>query len=215
MIFKDRKEAGKQLAKRLKKYRENPETIVIGLPRGGVVTAFEVAKDLNIPLDIVVPRKIGAPFNPEFAIGAISEKGFRVFNKELIDSMGISEDYIERTVSREIREIERRKSKYRSNRAPLNLSVKTVIIIDDGIATGSTMMAGIESVREKGAARIIVAVPTVASDTIEKINSLVDEFIYLDAPEYFGAVGAFYEQFNQVEDEEVINLLKQSENFGK
>jgi putative phosphoribosyl transferase len=215
MLFHDRQDAGQKLAKALKKFKNTKDTIILALPRGGVVIGFEIAKELNLPMDIVVPRKIGAPDNPEFAIGAITESGEGIFSSDVISTYGISQNYIDKTVAHEKKEAERRLQTYRGNRPPLELKDKTVIIVDDGIATGSTMKAAIKSVKIKNAKKVIVAVPTSASDSAEEIKKEVAKFICLDIPKFFGAVGAFYEVFAQTEDEEVIELLKKSDNFGK
>jgi len=215
MIFKNRIDAGQKLAQALKKYKNAKSALILALPRGGVVVGFEVAKALNLPLDIVVPRKIGAPGNPEFAIGAITETGEGIFDETTISTYGISQEYIDKTVAKEKKEAERRLKTYRGARPPLNLKNKTVIIVDDGLATGLTMRAAIKTVKQYGAAKIIVAVPVTPPDTARLIKKEVDEIIYLDAPLFFGAVGAFYEEFSQTTDKEVIDLLKKSENFEK
>jgi len=187
----------------------------LALPRGGVVTAFEIAKELNLPLDLVVPRKIGAPDNEEYAIGAITETGEGIFNQEAIDTLGVPQEYLDKKVADEKEEAQRRLKTYRQDRPILNLKNKTVIIVDDGIATGLTMRAAIKSVKEKKAKEIIVAVPVSAQDSLKTINKEVDKTICLDAPLFFGAVGAFYEDFGQTTDEEVIDLMKESKDFGK
>ncbi|OGY41952.1 MAG: phosphoribosyltransferase [Candidatus Buchananbacteria bacterium RBG_13_36_9] len=215
MIFKNRQDAGQKLAEKLKEFKDQKETIILALPRGGVVTAFEIAKELNLPLDLVVPRKIGAPHNEEYAIGAITESGEGIFNQEVIDSLKISKEYLNNKVTEEKKEAERRLKTYRQDRPILNLENKTVIIVDDGIATGLTMRAAIKSVREKGAKKIIVAVPVSAKDSLKIIQAEVDKVICLDAPLFFGAVGAFYEDFGQTSDEEVIELMEKSKDFGK
>lgn len=210
MIFQNRQDAGKQLVSKLKQYKGNPDAIVIGLPRGGVVVAFEVAQELDLPLDIIVPRKIGAPGNPEFAIGAIDEQGKGIFDQEVISGYRISQDYIKHEVEKERKEALRRLEVYRGDRLPLDLSGKVAIIIDDGIATGATMRAAIQSAKAKGAKRVVVAVPVTAIDSLKKLKKEADEVVYLDAPAFFGAVGAFYEQFDQTSDEEVVALLKRA-----
>jgi predicted phosphoribosyltransferase len=215
MIFHDRADAGQKLALALQKFKNAKNTIILALPRGGVVVGFETAEELNLPLDIIVPRKIGAPDNEEFAIGAITESGEGIFDQEIISTYDISQDYIDKTVAKEKKEAERRLKTYRGDRPSLELKDKTVIIVDDGIATGSTMRAAIKSVKTKQAKKVIVAVPTSAADSAAEIKKEVDEFICLDIPEYFGAVGAFYEVFIQTEDNEVIELLQKSEGFGK
>lgn len=207
MVFQDRQDGGKQLALKLTQYKKKPETLVLGLPRGGVVTAYEVAKELQLPLDVTCPRKIGAPFNPELALGAITETGEGVWNMDLLSRLDISEEYLEKAVSAEKRVAQRRINMYRKDRPELALEGKTVIIVDDGLATGSTMKAAIQSVKAAGAIKIVVAVPVGPPDTIEEIRSLVDEVVYLKAPPFFSAVGEFYEDFSQTEDQEVIDLL--------
>lgn len=207
MIFKNRAEAGKLLAEKLKNYEKNPNTVVLGLPRGGVVVAHEIARVLNIPLDVLIVRKIGAPGNPELAIGATDEKGTRVLEETIIQLYNISPDYIEEQTREKMGEAKRRSKLYRKNRAPIDLKNKTVILIDDGIATGSTMLAAIKSAKASNAGKIITAAPVIALDSLEKLKTHADEIFYIDAPVYFNAVGAFYEDFKQVEDDEVIKLL--------
>lgn len=208
IIFKDRREGGQKLAAKLKKYAGDANAIILALPRGGVVTGFEIAKNLGLPLDLVVPRKIGAPFNSEFAIGAITDDGRGIFNKEAITAYGVSRDYINTAVEIEKKEAARRLKLYRGDRPPLKLKNKTAIIVDDGIATGATMRAAIKLARNKGAVKVVVAIPTGAADTLEQMKKEVDEVVCLDIPAYFGAVGAFYQDFSQTEDEEVIELMK-------
>lgn len=212
MIFKNRTDAGLKLAEKLEKYKDVPNTVVLALPRGGIVVGYEVAKILNLPLDIVVPRKIGAPGNPEFAIGAVTESGEVILNEEVL---GISDEYLKTEVEKEKQEAERRLKLYRGGRPPLDLKNKTVIISDDGLATGLTMRAAIATAKKLGAKKIVVAIPVAPPDAVELIKKEVDEIFYLDASPLFGAVGAFYQEFGQTTDEEVIDLLKQSENFGK
>ena len=215
MIFKNRQEAGQKLAEKLNEFKGKKDTLILALPRGGVVTAFEIAKELNLPLDLVVPRKIGAPDNEEYAIGAITETGEGIFNQEAIASLGVPQEYLDNKIAAEKKEAQRRLKTYRQDRPPLNLANKTVIIVDDGIATGLTMRAAIKSVKEKKAKKVIVAVPVSAQDSLKTIQKEADEVICLDAPLFFGAVGAFYEDFGQTTDEEVIDLMKKSKDFGK
>lgn len=214
MIFKNRVDAGQKLSQALEKYKDAKDTVILALPRGGVVAGYEAAKKLNLPLDIVVPRKIGAPGNPEFAIGAITETGEGIFNEETIKTYGISKEYIESEIKKEKAEAERRLKLYRGKRPCLVLKNKTVIILDDGLATGLTMRAAIRTVKSRKPKKIVVAFPIGPSDSIEILKREVDEVVYLDAPFFFGAVGAFYEEFGQTTDEEVIDLLKKAENFG-
>lgn len=211
MTFKDRRDGGKKLAGKLMKYKDQKDVVVLGLPRGGVVTAAEVAKVLNVPLDIVVPRKIGHPDNPEFAIGALAEEGIPVMNESYLESYGVPQEYIDRTVEVEKKEAERRLKLYRGKRPPLDLKNKIAVLVDDGIATGATMRAAIVSARHKGAKKIVVAVPVTARDSKNRIARESDEFVAVHEPLFFGAVGAFYEEFGQTEDQEVIEIMKERE----
>lgn len=212
MIFKDRRDAGRRLAKKLEKYKGKKDTIILGLPRGGVVVADEVAQALGLPLDLVVPRKIGAPGNPEYAIGAITEDGEGIFNEEVVREYGMSREYLKKEIEKEKKEAKRRLKVYRGKRPPLStLKSKTTILIDDGIATGLTMKAAIRSVKKKGATKVVVAVPVAARDSLLEIKKEVDEVISLYTPIFFGAVGAFYEEFSQTEDSEVIEIMKKHE----
>ncbi|MBI4434816.1 phosphoribosyltransferase [Candidatus Uhrbacteria bacterium] len=208
MTFRDRVDAGRKLAAALEQYRDQNNTIVIALPRGGVVVGAEVARALALPLDIVVPRKIGAPGNEEFAIGAITESGEPVWDRQSVSLTDASEEYLARTVAREQQEAKRRLTTYRGDRPPRNLKDKTIILVDDGIATGLTMAAAIQTIRAEGAARTILAVPVAATDSIAKLHREVDEVVCLSAPQWFGAVGAFYDAFEQTSDEEVVALLR-------
>lgn len=196
------------MAVALEKFKAQKDVIVLALPRGGVVVGNEVAKTLNLPLDLVVPRKIGAPDNPEFAIGAITESGEGIFQEEVIKEYYISEEYIKKTVAEEKKEAERRLKTYRGDKPALNLKNKTIILIDDGIATGMTMRAAIKSAREKGAKKIVVATPVAAQDSLQEIKKDADEIICLHSPSFFGAVGAFYKNFSQTTDEEVVVIMQ-------
>lgn len=205
MMFKDRVDAGKLLAEKLAMYRGKQDVVVLALPRGGVVVGAEVAKALAAPLDIVVTRKIGAPGNPEYAIGALTESGEPIFNEA--ERVDVDTEWLKREVAKEKQEAERRIKTYRGDRPPTDLANKIVIIVDDGIATGLTMRAAIQSVRAKQSKKIAVAVPVSARDSAEIIKQEADELVVLDTPLFFGAVGAFYQIFNQTTDEEVIKLL--------
>ena len=208
MTFADRQDAGRQLAEALADYREQNDTIVLGLPRGGVITASEVAKALKLPLDIVVPRKIGFPGNPELAIGAVTEDGEEILHEEMLKHYDIDEAYLRGEVDKERAEAKRRLKAYRGDKKPLVLQGKTAIVVDDGVATGATMMAALTSCRAKQAAAIIAAVPVIATDTISKLEALSDKVIWLHAPLFFGSVGSFYTDFPQTTDDEVIEQLK-------
>lgn len=207
MTFRNRVDAGKRLATALQQYHDAKDAIVIALPRGGVVVGAEIAKALDLPLDIVVPRKIGAPGNPEYAIGAITESGEPAWDHQAIALTDASDEYLRATVDGERAEAQRRLTTYRGDRPPRDVKGKTVLLVDDGIATGLTMSAAIQTIRAEGAARIVLAVPVAAADSIAKISRAVDDVVILYAPEWFGAVGAFYDTFEQTTDDEVIELL--------
>lgn len=209
MRFKDRAEAGKKLSMELLEYR-GKSSVVLAIPRGGVVVAYEVAKALNAPLDLIVPRKIGAPGNPELAIGAVTEDGTTILNQHLVAELGVSQDYIEREKESEVREIKRRVLAYRGDRPSISLKDKTIILVDDGIATGATVRAAVHSIRRQGASAIVVAVPVGPPDTINSLKREVDKVVCLVAFEPFYAIGQFYEDFAQVSDDEVIRLLRDS-----
>ena len=207
-MFYDRYEAGQKLAQALIKYKNNQEVIVLAIPRGGVVVGFEVAKALKVPLDIVVARKIGAPGNAEFAIGAVSEKGDIILNEESISEYQISRDYIKKEAKIQRQEVKRRLAEYREGKEPANLKDKIVIIVDDGIATGASIKAAISSVKADAPKKVILAVPVAPPDTVEELKKEVDEVVCLETPETFFAVGQFYQIFDQTSDEEVKEILK-------
>jgi predicted phosphoribosyltransferase len=211
MIFQNRQEAGQELIPELWQFSGNQDVVILGLPRGGVVVAYEIAKALKISLDIIVPRKIGSPDNPEFAIGAITEDGEGIFNRDIIDMYRVPWEYIEKEVAKQAKEATRRLKVYRGDRPPIELKGKTVIIVDDGIATGSTMLAAIKSIKSREAEKIIVAVPVASMESISKVKSIVDKVICLQPHLRFGAVGACYEDFRQVQDDEVIEIMHKSE----
>jgi len=208
MIFKNRLEAGQKLAEKLIKYKDQKNILVIGLPRGGLILAQEIAKKINSSLDIVVPRKIGAPNNPEFAIGAITEEGESFLNEDIIDYYKISKEYIAQEIAQEKKEAQRRLKVYRGEKEATSYKDKIIILVDDGIATGSTMLAALAFLKKKKVKKIIVAVPVLARDTIKIIEKEVEELIYLEAPLFFGAIGAFYKEFDQTTDQEVIAIMK-------
>lgn len=209
MYFNDRSEAGRQLAEKLIQYKKSPNTLVLGLPRGGVITASEVAEHLHLPLDIISARKISAPHNPELAIGAVTETGQGYFNQELINYLGITASYLKTATEKEVLEAQRRLKTYRQNRPPLVLENKIVILVDDGMATGATMKAAVQSVKSSGAMKVIVAVPVSSYETFEEIKQEVDEAITIALPIPFYAVGEFYRDFSQTTDNDVITLLSQ------
>jgi putative phosphoribosyl transferase len=206
MQYADRTEAGQALAKRLQHYRGNPDVIVLALPRGGVPVASEVARALSAPLDVFIVRKLGVPGHEEYAMGAIASGGVRVMNPD-VAGLRISESAIQAVVEREQRELERRERLYRGDRPPVDLAGRIAILIDDGLATGSTMRAAATAVRQHGPSRIVVAVPVAAAETCDEFRREVDEVICAITPEPFRAVGLWYEDFDQTTDDEVHALL--------
>jgi putative phosphoribosyl transferase len=207
MLFKDRRDAGQQLAARLAFLKDQPSVIVLGIPRGGVVVAAEIARALHAPLDVFLAHKLGAPFNPELAIGALTSTGEVLLDELLVAELRLSPREIAREVERQRKEIGRRLDVFRKDRAPLDLKNRTVVIVDDGIATGSTMLAALRALRQQKPARLILAIPVGPPETIQRLACECDQVIVLDTPEPFWAVGRFYMQFGQTSDEEVIQLL--------
>lgn len=209
-LFKDRRDAGKQLAQELTAYAGRSDVIVLALPRGGVPVAYEVARALNAPLDIFIVRKLGLPGHEELAIGAIASGGVRVLNEDIVRALNIPEAVIESIARRELQELERRERTYRGNRPPPEVRGRTVILVDDGLATGASMRAAVAALRAQNPARIVVAVPTAAPETCEAFESEVDEIVCAMTPEPFYGVGRWYEDFSQTTDEEVRALLEEA-----
>lgn len=207
MVFRNRGHAGELLAKQLEKYK-GKDTVVLAIPRGGVVVGQVVAEMLGVPLDIIITRKIGAPGNPEFAIGAIGPENEIVLNRQVIEAMRIRREYINAEVGRQGLEMERRERMYRQDRARLALKGKTVLLVDDGVATGANTEVAIKAVRKQKPKKLILAVPVGPKETMERLKALVDELICLVVPTPFYAVGQFYQDFSQTSDEEVIRILK-------
>ncbi len=207
--FADRVDAGKRLASALENFA-GKNMIVLAIPRGGVVVGYEIAKTLSLPLDVIIPHKIGAPNNPELAIGAMTEDGTIILDNNLIAYIGVSDDYIREESMQQKREIERRLKFYRQNEPYPNLQNRDIIIVDDGIATGSTMKAALASVKNRGAKTVIVAVPVGPPSTIKELKKQADRVVCLYTPEYFQAIGQFYDNFSQTTDEEVIQLLREN-----
>jgi putative phosphoribosyl transferase len=207
MIFPNRIEAGRQLASRLGKYADREDVIVLGVPRGGVPIAFEVATALNLALDVFVLRKLGVPGQEELAFGAISRGGVRVLDREIVVAAGLSDLTIEFVTKAESAELARREQLYRGGRPPLDVRGKTVILVDDGIATGSSLRAGVRALRQMQPAAIVIAAPVAPRSTVDQLTHEVDDVICVAIPERFRGVGQFYDDFSQVSDEEVNELL--------
>lgn len=207
MIFKDRRDAGKKLISSLLPYQSAKDTLVLGLARGGVVVADEVARGLFLPLNVVVPRKIGAPANKELAIGAIAEEGVVLLNKQLIEWIGVSDQYLEQEINAQQQVADLRLKSFRKDQALPALKNWTVILADDGIATGATMLAVIESMKKLGAKKIVVAVPTCSNEAYNRVKKRVDEVISLIVDEDFQAVGQYYDTFDQTDDSQVVEIL--------
>jgi putative phosphoribosyl transferase len=205
--FSDRADAGRQLAERLTAYARRPDVLVLALPRGGVPVAFEVASRLGVPLDLFLVRKLGFPGHEEFAIGAIASGGVRVLDDDVVRSFGVSREEIDRVTRQEEQELSRRERLYRDDRPGPAVRDRIVILVDDGLATGSTMRAAISALRLEGARRIVVAVPVAPRETCEAIGAEVDEIVCAEMPEPFRAVGMWYDDFGQTSDEEVRALL--------
>jgi putative phosphoribosyl transferase len=204
-VFADRREAGARLAEALQRFADE-DCVVLAIPRGGVVVAAEVARALGAPLDIVVPRKVGAPGNPELGLGAIAP-GVRVLDERLIRDLRVSEEYLDREIADQEREIERRSQVYREGRPPLDVGGKTAIVVDDGVATGGTAVAAVRWARKAGAERVVLAVPVAPRQAVPVLSKECDELVVLATPEPFYAVGQWYERFGQVSDQEVVALL--------
>ena len=205
--FRNRTDAGRQLAAKLAAYANRPDILVLALPRGGVPVAFEVARALGVPLDVFLVRKLGVPGYEELAIGAVATGGVRVLNNEIVLGLGISEHEIDAVVAREMQELARRDRLYRGDRQPPDVGGRTVILVDDGLATGATMRAAVQALRQQQAARIVAAVPTASPDTCQVLKAEADDVICAMTPEPFFAVGHWYEDFTQTTDDEVRELL--------
>lgn len=210
MFFADRKDAGKRLASLLGDYAGAENALVLGLPRGGVVVGLEVAQALELPLDVWVTRKIGAPLNAELAIGAVDSDGELLLDENTAKLYEVSDRYIREEVTNQAVEIKRRYETYRGSDQAPDVTNKTVLVVDDGVATGFTMMAALQSVRRNGANKLICAVPVASPRIISKLGQMSDEVSCISSPSYFGAVGEFYRNFEQVSDDEVLECLKQA-----
>lgn len=208
MLFLDRAEAGRILAQKLLHYKDRPDVLVLGLPRGGVPVAYEVAKTLNVPMDVFVVRKLGVPGHEELAMGAIASGNTRVINPDVVGPLHIPEAVIDQVARTEEQELARRERLYRGDRPFPDLKGRTVILVDDGLATGATMLAAVAAVKQHQPARVVVAVPVAAPETVENMKKVVDEVVAAATPQPFHAVGLWYRHFGQTTDDEVRDLLK-------
>lgn len=202
-MFKDREDAGERLSEKLIEYKNKNDVVVLAIPRGGIILGYKIAQNINVPMDIVVVRKIGAPDNPEFAVGAIDEKGGIIENPEV----ELSQEFLNKEVKKEKEEIKRRIKEYRGEKEELDIKNKIVLLVDDGIATGLTVIKAIDFIKSKNAKKIILAVPVIADDVLNTIEKIVDKVVYLESPVIFFAVGQFYYNFPQVSDEEVKKIM--------
>ncbi len=207
MRFKSREQAGELLAQKLKNYGK--DSLVLAIPRGGMVIGAVIAKNLSCPLDVIITRKLGAPGNPELAIGATTSKGGIVLDRDLMDRLGITQDYIHNEHKKQLTEARRREKLYSKGKEP-TISGKTVILVDDGIATGATIEAAIAALKEGNPKKIIIAVPVAPPQTVKRLKHRVHDFIVLSTPESFWAIGELYEDFPQVSDDEVVKLLEEN-----
>ena len=212
--FRNRREAGRLLAAKLTAYAKRPDVIVLALPRGGVPVAYEVAQALEAPLDVFLVRKLGMPGHEEYALGAIATGGVRVINQDLVQALRLPPATIEAIAAREQQELERRERVYRGDHPPPDVRGRTVILVDDGLATGATMHAAVKALRLQGAGRVVVAVPIAPPDTCDQLREVVDDIVCAVTPEPFHAVGLWYEDFSQTTDDEVRDLLARSAQVG-
>ncbi len=211
MVFENRQDAGIKLAAELKEYERDSESVIVAIPRGGVEVAFFISQKLSLPMEITIARKIGSPFSSELAVGAVSEEGDIILNDSVIEDYNISREYINLQAKKEREEIKRRLDKYRGGKKLSDFRGKKVIITDDGIATGATIKAIIKLIKKKNVQELVVAVPVAALDTLEEIRKECDKIVCLYSPSSFGAVGAFYRDFDQVSDEKVLDFMKKHE----
>jgi putative phosphoribosyl transferase len=209
MIFADRAEAGERLASALSEYAGS-DAVILAIPRGGVIVGEVVSRELGVPLDVVVPRKIGAPDNPELGLGAIAP-GVRVLDPRMLQMLGVSDEYLEREIEAQEQEIERRLHAYREGRSPVDVRRRVAIVIDDGVATGGTAVAALRWARAQGAARVVLAVPVAPGAAIPRLRQEADDVVVIAAPEPFFAVGEWYRQFDQTSDAEVVAALARAQ----
>ena len=214
-LFRDRRDAGRLLAPKLAAYANRPDVMVLALPRGGVPVAYEVARALKAPLDVFIVRKLGVPGHGELAMGAVATGGVRVLNDEIVRALRIPYSVIDYVAAKEQEELARRERLYRGNRPAPDVRGRTVILVDDGLATGATMLAAIKALKQQQPARIVVAVPTAAPETCEQLRAEVDDVVCAITPQPFHAVGVWYQDFSQTTDEEVSNLVSLAPSLGK
>ncbi|GLX09554.1 hypothetical protein Misp03_64800 [Microbispora sp. NBRC 16548] len=207
-VFVDRRDAGLRLGERLRGLQGAEDAVVLGLPRGGVPVAFQVARALGAPLDVIVVRKLGVPYQPELGFGAIGEGGVRVVNPDVVRLANITRAEMAEVERRERAELERRARRFRAGREPVDLAGRTAIVVDDGIATGGTARAACQVARAHGASRVVLAVPVGAPETIASLRRDADEIVCLDTPDHFYAIGAWYDDFTQTSDEDVVECLR-------
>ena len=207
-MFRDRSDAGRKLAAKLRHLADD-KPVVLALPRGGVPVGFEIARALEAPLDLVLVRKIGVPWQPELALGAVTDGGDpEVFiDRRLADELAIPDDYIDKETARQVTEIERRRRIYNAGRGPLEIAGRAAVVVDDGIATGATMRVALQATRRRNPSRLVLAVPVAAEDTLARLRPEVDEVVCLESPPDLGAIGFFYRDFHQLSDSEVTDLL--------
>ena len=207
-LFRDRHDAGRRLAQQLLHYKEAKDTIVIALPRGGVVVGYDISMALRLPLDVLITRKLGTPSNPELAMGALAETGYRHLNEEVVQEYRVSKKELDEETRRQRTEISRRIQRYRGGRALSSLKGQTIIMVDDGIATGATFFASLGALLKAESVRVVAAVPVAPPRVLAELKMLVDEVVVLHTAEWFFGIGQFYDQFPQVEDDEVVACLE-------
>jgi putative phosphoribosyl transferase len=212
--FKNRSEAGTLLAQQLTKYAGSSTAVVLALPRGGVPVGFAIAQQLQLPLDILLVGKLGVPGHEEYAMGAIANGGQHILESDVVNELGISTETINQLIQRKSDELARREKLYRANHPPLDINGRVAILVDDGLATGLTMLVAIQALRQAKPVKIVVAIPVAAQDSLQRINSEADEVVCLSAPERFSAVSLWYDDFSQVSDAEVIQLLDDAARFN-
>jgi putative phosphoribosyl transferase len=204
-MFSDRREAGRKLGEAL---GARPGALILGIPRGGVIVAREVADATGGELDVIVPRKLGAPANPELGIGAVAADGTTVLDQRLVDALGVSEDYLAKEVARQVGEIHRRFDMYRRGKPPLEVAEHEVVVVDDGVATGGTAEVALRSLKAQGAGKVTLAVPVAPEESLGRLAAVADEVVVLATPSPFAAVGQWYKRFDQVSDDEVLEALR-------